>query len=830
MDKNIFCDLVKNRIVYLDGAMGSNLLKRGMPKGVCPESWILENRDIVVQLQKEYVEAGSDILYVPSFTANRVKLKEYGLESQLERINRGLVEISREAAASCKDRTVYIAGDITMTGLQLKPIGKLDFEELVSIYKEQVLALITAGVDLFVVETMMSLQELRAAVIAIKDVCDLPIMATMTFEKDGRSLYGTDAKTAAIVLDSLGVDAIGANCSTGPKDMAMVIHSMAENTNLPIIAKPNAGIPYLDKNGNTAYDNTADNFANEIKVLVEAGASILGGCCGSTAEYIEATVAKNYAYPERKAVVKKRCLTTERHSFTFGLEDNFFVIGERINPTGKKTLQAELREGNLQRIFTFAEEQEENGARVLDVNLGMSGVDEKALMIRAIDELQGVTNLPLCIDSSHIDVCEAALRRYPGRALINSISFEKEKIEKLLPIAKKYGAMFILLPLSDKGLPENLDEKIAIIDQLSKKALSLGFLKEDIIVDGLVATVGANKNAGIETLQTIHYCKEQGYATTCGLSNISFGLPERGYINAAFLAMMIQEGLTMAIANPNQTLLMNTAYACNLLRNKEEADIVYIDHINKLKDQFVLLDSAQTKLKSKQQINEREVAGNDTKTDEFSEEVMALYQALLKGKKSQMAELTKSCLAKGNDAAFLLNEVLIKGINEVGDLFEKGRYFLPQLIASAESMELAIQILEPILQENNKGKELPVIVIATVSGDIHDIGKNLVALMLRNYGFRVIDLGKDVDRELIIDTAMKEHAQIIALSALMTTTMKEMEAVIQLAREKNCTAKVIIGGAVITQEYADEISANGYSKDASDAVKLVSHLLNITSK
>lgn len=824
MTKQEFKTLVSERIVYLDGAMGSNLIKRGMPQGVCPEKWILDNREVVVALQKEYVEAGSDILYAPTFTSNRIKLQEYGLDDSLAQINQDLVSITKEAASYSLDKKVYVAGDITMTGLQVKPMGKLDFEDLVIIYKEQAQALLAGGVDLFVIETMMSLQETRAAVIAIKEVCDLPILATMTFETDGRSLYGTNAQTAAIVLESLGVDAIGANCSTGPKDMAAVISDMASNCNLPIIAKPNAGIPFLAENGETAYNNTPENFANEIELLVAAGATILGGCCGTSPDYIKETVKKQYPRKQRAFVKKERCLTTERNTFTFGLEDAFFVVGERINPTGKKLLQAELREGNMDRIFTFAEEQEENGALVLDVNLGMSGVDEKALMCRAIDELQSVTNLPLCIDSSHVDVCEAALRRYPGRALINSISFEKEKFEKLLPIAKKYGAMFILLPLSDKGLPENLEEKIEIIKTVSDKALEMGFVKEDIVVDGLVATVGANKNAGVETLETIRFCKENGYATTCGLSNISFGLPERGYINAAFLAMMIQAGLTMAIANPNQALLMNTAYACNLLRNKEDADIAYIEHINDLKEKGLLPDTA-AKAKPVEVTKEKDATASNTEA--LSQEVSALKNGLLKGKKAQMKDLAQACLDAGNDASYLLDEVLIPGINEVGDLFEKGKYFLPQLIASAEAMEHAISVLEPILQQNSDGKEMPVIVIATVSGDIHDIGKNLVALMLRNYGFKVVDLGKDVDRELIVDTAIKEHAGIIALSALMTTTMKEMEEVVKLAKERKCTAQIMIGGAVITQEYADEIGAEGYSTDASDAVKCASRLLNI---
>lgn len=824
MTKQQWKELTKKGMVYLDGAMGSNLIKRGMPKGVCPEEWILNHKEIVVGLQREYVEAGSNIIYAPTFTANRPKLTEYGLQDRLVDINRQLVEVSKEAAGD----KAFVAGDITMTGVQLAPMGPMEFEELIDIYKEQAQALIDGGVDLFVIETMMSLQETRAAVIAIKEICDLPILATMTFEKDGRSLFGTDAATAAIVLKSLGVDGVGANCSTGPVHMAEVIQKMASVTDIPIIAKPNAGIPRLDENGETVYDNTPDHFAKEAGMLIEAGATVLGGCCGTSPEYIKALCACEYQKRIRGELPKMHYLTSERKMHAFGLDDAFFVIGERINPTGKKKLQEELRAGNMERVFSFAEEQEENGACVLDVNFGMSGIDEKEMMCQAIDKLREVTNLPLCIDTSHVDVMEAALRRYPGRALINSISMEKEKVDKLLPIAKKYGAMFILLPLSDKGLPESLEEKKALIEVLLQRAFALGFTKEDIIVDGLVTTVGANKKAGIETLETIRYCKENGLATTCGLSNISFGLPERSYINAAFLAMMIDAGLTMAIANPNQMLLMNTALSCNLLLNRAEADITYIEHMNRLQEEGLLAQASAVTPKKAEPVNTAKDAQNtDSLENALSDKANRLKTALLKGRREQMKALTLECLDAGEEASFLLNQVLIPGINEVGDLFEKGKYFLPQLIASAEAMKESIEILEPILQSKQDGRIMPTIVIATVAGDIHDIGKNLVALMLKNYGFHVIDLGKDVPAERIIDTAIQENAQIIALSALMTTTMKEMDTVVKLAKEKKVRAKIIIGGAVITQDYCDEIGADGYSKDAAEAVKCAERLLGL---
>jgi 5-methyltetrahydrofolate--homocysteine methyltransferase len=822
MTKQEFKELTQKRIVLLDGGMGSCLIKEGMPQGVCPEAWMIDNPHVQMSIQSAYANAGADIVYAPTFTANRPKLAEHGLEDRLEEINIGLVENARKAVENA-DHKVYIAGDMTMTGIMLKPMGPMDFEELIDIYKEQANALIKGGVDLFIVETMMSVQETRACVIAIKESCDLPIMATLTFESDGRTLLGTDAKTAAITLASLGVDAIGTNCSTGPKDMSANVRAMREVVDIPVIAKPNAGIPRLDDNGDTVYDNTPENFANEMQDIIDAGATIIGGCCGTNPDYIKAVSDKRFVKSQINIERKPNThyLTSERKTVSFTLDDSFMIVGERINPTGKKAFQAQLLEGNIEKALEFATEQEANGASLLDVNLGMSGVDEKELMLRTIDELSTVTQLPLCIDSSHVDIIEAALRKYPGRALINSISNESHKRDALLKIAQKYGAMFILLPLSDKGLPESLDEKIDIINTVSHEALKLGFKKEDIVVDGLVATVGANKNAGIETLETIKYCYENGFATTCGLSNISFGLPQRGYINATFLSMAIANGLTMAISNPNQNLLMSTALAANLLRNKQDSDTIYIEKMNALAEAGIDSSGGNVSLAasySKQASQTSEVKPEDE-----------LRSAVLKGKKNTVEKITNDCIDAGCEPQFLLNDVLIPAINEVGDLFEKGKYFLPQLISSAETMKMSIEILEPLLSSGSNKDEMPVIVIATVEGDIHDIGKNLVALMLKNYGFNVIDLGKDVSKERIIEAAKQYDADIIALSALMTTTMKQMEIVNNLVKENGLKAKVVIGGAVTSEHYADEIKADGYSKDAAAAVKLCQRLLNMVS-
>ena len=873
---------LSSQYLYLDGATGSNLVRAGMPSGVCPEQWILEHSNVMLALQKEYVEAGTDILYAPTFTANRIKLAEYGLEERLEQMIGDLVAISREAAASVKDRRVYVAGDITMTGEQLSPMGKMELETLIDIYKEQIKALEKAGIDLLAVETMMSLAEARAALIAAKETCELPIMVTMTFEEDGRTLYGTDARTAAVVLESLGACAVGVNCSAGPARMREIVAEMtAVTTSIPIIAKPNAGLPFLDEQGRTCYSMSADEFVREMSQLTDAGATILGGCCGTTPEFIRGLTK---AFGRKITVCPKRrnpdirVLASERKTLSFGLDGNFFIVGERINPTGKKMLQAQLREGVMDKVLQFAEEQEQCGAQVLDINMGMSGIDEKEMMLRAVEEVSGVTNLPLSLDSSHVEVLEAALRHYPGRALINSISLETEKYEKLIPIAKKYGAMFILLPLSDKGLPETLEEKKEIIKKVLDRAYACGLKKDDVVVDGLVATVGANKRAGLETLETIRYCKENGLATICGLSNISFGMPERSYVNTAFLTLAIREGLTMAIANPSQELLVSCALATDLLLAKEDSDIRYIEYANvvsenrkqkeaelerklaaaKTMESTVECRSPGQTVKSSdgfpepgrtaqgsqeislgeslgesQGIGIKTVSGINETSDNIansscvavlSTHAMALNHAVLKGNRNGIAALTKAALDAGEEPQSLLNDVLLPAINEVGELFDKGKYFLPQLIASAEAMKNAIQVLEPLLMKDTDSRNMPVVIIATVEGDIHDIGKNLVALMLKNYGFRVIDLGKDVPGEEIIRAAKENNAKIIALSALMTTTMQRMREVIALARKEKLTAKVMIGGAVITQDYADEIGADGYSRDAAEAVKVAQKL------
>jgi len=811
MKREDFARLLKNRILCLDGATGTNLMAAGMPLGVCPEQWILEHPETLIDLQVRFLEAGTNIVYAPTFTCNRIKLKEYHLESKTKEMNERLVALSREAVRRCNGRG-YVAGDMTMTGRQLFPIGDLQFEELVDVYKEQAAALLSAGVDLFVVETMMSLQETRAAVIAIRELSeDIPVIASLTFREDGKTLFGSTPEVSVIVLQGLGADAVGLNCSTGPEEMTELLERMKRYATVPVFAKPNAGMPELE-NGVSVYKMTPKYFADCISDLVDAGANLVGGCCGSSVEHIRAVKQRVRGLsPVAPLEHPVRVLTSERALQEIRTDGPFLVVGERINPTGKKKLQASLREGSLDLVSEMAVSQEENHAHVLDINMGLNGIDEKEMMLRAINEVTQLVSLPLCIDSSHVDIIEAALRIYPGRALINSVSLESAKTRPLFRIAKKYGAMCILLPVSDEGLPATAEERRANVDQLVKIALEEGLCMEDLCVDGLVSTVGADPMAARNTLDTIRYSHDElGLPTICGLSNISFGLPERINVNAAFLTMAISKGLTMAIANPGQEQLMNAAYASDLLLAKEGTDKIYVERVRPITGSATAVPAAKPEDKQ---------AGEPSRGP--------VYDCVLNGSKGRIVEEVKKQMEAGREAKQIIDDDLIPAITRVGELFEEKRFFLPQLIQGANAMDAAIAYLAPFLPSSEGKEPKGTIVFASVEGDVHEIGKNLCVLMLRNYGYTVIDLGKDVPAEDILKAAAEHKADIIALSALMTTTMMKMKEVVELAKEKKCRAKVIIGGAVISQSFADEIHADGYSADANECVKLVNRLLGV---
>jgi len=647
---------------------------------------------------------------------------------------------------------------------------------------------------------MIDIQEARAALLACKELSKLPVMVSMTFDKDKRTLTGTDPVAALVTLQALGADVVGVNCSTGPGEMVAVIEAMKPYAKVPLMAKPNAGLPRL-VDGNTVFDMKAPEFASYTKPLIKAGACLIGGCCGTSPEYIK-LMRKNSKVKIQKSKVKPAVsmLSSARKAVVIGAGDGSLIVGERINPTGKKQLQEELKQGQTAEVRRFAAEQAEHGALVLDVNVGMPGIDEKETMKKVVSLLSSISDAPLCIDSSSPEVIEAALRIYPGRALINSLSGEPEKMKKLLPVAAKYGAMFILLPLGAKGVPETAKERQIIARKVIIAAEKYGFTNRDIVIDGLVMTVSSNQEAAKETLKLIEWSSHYGFNSIVGLSNVSFGLPERGLVNATFLELAERSGLTMAIANPSADMSLRSKDAENLLYGRDIGCRKWVE----------------------------KYGGSTLKRPASSVQGMrpqTIHDAVVTGNKEIITGLIQDALNKGEKPKDIVDLVLIPAISQVGDLYDKKTYFLPQLISSAEAMKTGFAVLEPLLEDASSAQRPgAAVVLATVKGDIHDIGKNIVALMLKNYGFRVYDLGKDVDEFTIIRKAKETDASIIGLSALMTTTMVEMKTVIALAKKEGLTCKFMIGGAVITQAYAEEIGADAYSRDAYEAVKLAQKL------
>jgi len=787
-----------NNIIILDGATGTELQKQGLPAGVCPEQWCLENPQIIRDVHASYQKAGAQIVYSCTFGANRFKLKQFGIKEDVRRINSELVSLTKQACG----KKALVAGNIGPTGLFIEPFGTLAFEEAVDAFKEQARGLIDGGCDLIVIETMIDIQEARAALLAVKEIANIFTIVSMTYEKDGHTLGGTDPVSALITLQSLGADAVGCNCSTGPEKILEFIAAMKPYATVPLVAKPNAGVPHLE-GGKTVFDMDATTFASYGRKLAAVGANIIGGCCGTTPAHIK-KLAKATASSKPKLPVRKSISALSSARSFLHLTDNqpLCIVGERINPTGKKALQQELAEGKMSIIRQMAQEQEKLGANLLDVNVGQPGIDEVKTIKAVIGLLTTSTKLPLVVDSSKTETIEAALRIYPGRMLINSISGEKEKLAKLLPMAAKYGAMFILLPLTGGDLPKTAQKRQAVINNIFQRAKKLGFTKDDFIVDCLVMAVASDPIAAQETLKTLIWCTQTFKSNTIlGISNVSFGMPGRPWLNAAFLAMAQYCGLTMAIANPSSVELMNVKKASDTLTAKDKSTLSFIEHF-----------SVQPGVTSSASVGKEPPSTR--------EKVAA---AILEGDRESIISLIDRELAGGTQAAELVDKIMIPAIVHVGDLYEKKIYFLPQLIAAAETMKKALGYLEPHLKKTataGKGK----IIMATIKGDIHDIGKNIVALLLRNYGYNVIDLGKDVPDQKIIDAVKKENPDVVGLSALMTTTMVNMKDLIELARIMGIKTDFLVGGAVVTEAYANSIGAS-FAKDGVEAVRVVEKLI-----
>jgi len=789
---------INQQIIILDGSMGTFLQEKGMPDGVSPELWCLENPDILQQIHAQYQMAGADIVYTCTLGANPYKLSLYG-NCNARQINRSLALLAKETVG----KNTLVAGDIGPTGYFIEPFGPVSFEEAVSAFKEQMQGLIEGGVDLFIIETMLDIQEARAALIAAKEISDLFTMVTMTFEKSGYTLNGTDPTTALITLQSLGADAVGCNCSTGPLEMISLIKQMKPYAHVPLVAKPNAGFPKL-VSGRTVFDMSPEEFASYGSDFISAGVNILGGCCGTYPAHIQALkkaiTGLELVAPVRDSIA---ALSSARKNVVLEKTGPLVIIGERINPTGKKDLQHELSQKKMSLVRKFAKEQEHQGACLLDVNVGVPGLDEIKTITSVISFLSSASDLPLVIDSTDADAVEAALRLYPGRALINSISGEEKKQKPLLDMASKYGAMFILLPLSGTEIPQTSHERTRIIETVFERARVHGFSKEDIIADALTMTVSADQGAALETLRTIRWCTQEfGLRTVVGLSNVSFGLPQRKWINTAFLAMAVSHGLTLAIANPASDEFTNIKLSADVLCGRDREAQAFVSYFTK-----------EESIDIQRSVNEA-----------LSVE-SRLQESVLEGNREDIIGIIDKALAEQIEPHTLVNEFLIPAIRKVGDLYDKRVYFLPQLIASAETMKKAFEYLEPYLMKDSVSMGAKKkILLATVQGDIHDIGKNIVALMLKNHGFDIIDLGKDVSAERIIEAIQAHGSHLVGLSALMTTTMVNMREVIELAKGKGLECTFLVGGAVVTEAYANSIGAM-YAKDGVAAVRVAEEIM-----
>lgn len=796
---------LKEKILIFDGAMGTMLQQNGLTSQDCPEQLNYLRPDLITKIHESYIKAGADFIQSNTFGANRVKLGEFGLADEVQRINAAGIQLVKKAAQNC-GKGIFVVGNIGPLGKLIYPIGEIDFDEAYDIFFEQAQALAAAGADLIAVETMSDLQEIRIAVIAAREATGLPIIAQMTFQEDQRTLTGTDPETAATVLESLGTEIIGVNCGSGAENILPVVERMSQVTNAFIIAQPNAGLPLLI-NGQTVFKQNAVDMSSYVPKLVEAGANIIGGCCGTTPEHIQklSLAAKNLK-PKSKSQINFSKLASRSMTVFIGSDYPTACIGERINPTARKKLAESIKQLDMQMVCREAREQFEAGAPILDVNIGVPDIDEPTAMAKAVLEIQRTVDVPLAIDSNNAWAIEAALKNFAGKALINSCNGRRESMENIFPLAKKYGAAILGLTLDDKGIPDTASARLNIARRIVNTALKYGIAKENIFIDCLVLTAGAQQQAVMETIKALKMVKEElGVKTMLGVSNVSHGMPNRELINATFLAMALGNGLDLPIINPHSDNMMNTLKAADLLTNRDKNGSYFINYTPRFNKTNNSTNTALPRTgKKDNSINH------------------PLYDSILDGEKEHIVEHINHSLSEGIKPMDIMNKYLIPALEEAGRKYETKEFFLPQLMMAAESMKKAFQRLKnEITVQEDASKNT--IVIATVKGDIHDIGKNIVALMLENHGFNVIDLGKDVPAETIVSAAVHHNAQIIALSALMTTTMAEMKNVCQAVKTMEINIDLMVGGAVVTKAYAQEIGAH-FARDAVSAVALAKQL------
>ncbi len=780
-------DMIGKKILFSDGAMGTALQSAGLQTGVAPEDWNITHSQTLIDIHSSYIAAGSDIITTNTFGANK-----YKLESQyaLEEVIKAAID-NAKAAIKASGRECFVALDVGPTGRLLAPMGDLSFDEAYDAFRQEIELGVKYGADLIYIETMTDIYEMKAAVLAAKESCDLPIFATFSFDENGRLLTGGNVDCAVALLEGLGVDALGINCGQGPEMMRPVVERLLEISSLPVIVTPNAGLPKV-RDGKTFYDVDTSEFAQSMRSFAQKGALVLGGCCGTVTEHIRKTVeACSDVVPVEPA--DKGITVVSSFAKACEIGHSPVIIGECINPTGKKLLKQALIDENYEYLVEQGVAQEADGAHILDVNTGLPGIDESAAMLKTVSLLQSSTTLPLQIDTASVDVMEKALRYYNGKALVNSVSGKEAVMRGVFPLVKKYGGVVVALTLDDDGIPETAQGRLEIARKIVKTAEEYGIARKDIIVDALTMTVSANPLAAKVTLDALSMIKEElGVKTILGVSNVSFALPQREKINSIFFALALSAGLDAAIINPSSAAMMDAYYSYKALNSLDED---FADYINRFSAAVVETRKAKT--------SDRD----------------ALICAVVDGLEEKAYELAVDKL-KVQDAQELINTCLVPALNEVGNGFEEKRIFLPQLLKSAKAAQRAFSAVNEAISKGTPREPKGKIIIATVKGDVHDIGKNIVKVMLENYGYEVIDLGKDVPCEKIVDEAQRTGAELIGLSALMTTTVPAMEDTIKLLREKGLDCKVMVGGAVLTAEYAQQIGADFYAKDATGAVAI----------
>ena len=778
-------------LLYFDGGMGTLLQERGLQPGELPETWNLLHAEEIREIHRKYIEAGSDIVLTNTFGANALKFHDdaYSLE---EIVNAAVGHVKAAAEQAGKGRRVYTALDIGPTGKLLKPMGDLDFETAYEAYKEVMIYGEKAGADLIHIETMSDTYELKAAVLAAKENTSLPVFATTIFDERGKLLTGADVPSVVALLEGLRVDAFGINCGMGPEQMIPILEQITKYSSLPVIVKPNAGLP-KQKNGQTYYDVSPEEFAEVMKKIVEMGAVVIGGCCGTTPDHIKAMADACRMIPI-KPVEKKNFTMVSSYGQSVFLGTGSKIIGERINPTGKKRFKQALKEHDLDYILREGITQQDNGAHILDVNVGLPDIDEPALMKEVVQELQSVTSLPLQIDTVDVEAMEGALRIYNGKAMVNSVSGKQESMDKVFPLIQKYGGVVIGLALDENGIPADAEGRVQVAKKIIAEAAKYGIEKKDIVIDALAMTISSEPEGAKITLETLRRLRDEvGVCTVLGVSNISFGLPSRPIVNSIFYTMAMQNGLSVGIINPGSEDMMKAWYAFHAL---------------------MALDSNCEKYIARY----AQQPGTTPVQAAGGKHTMTLQSAIERGLKEEASSITAE-LAEQKDALDIINEELIPALNNVGEGFEKGTVFLPQLLMSAESAKSAFAVLKERMDQSGEVQEKKgKVILATVKGDIHDIGKNIVKVLLENYSFDVIDLGKDVPPEKVVETVLEQDVHLVGLSALMTTTVVSMEETIRQLREKAPDCLVMVGGAVLNQEYADMIGADFYGKDAMQSV------------